>query len=290
MLSDQPLVSIIIPTYNRRIELAELAESLYRQTYKNLQIIVVNDAGPSVDFIQELYPELAIQIVNMPQNLKHVHARNRGLQEVKGDYIMLCDDDDLLLPMHIERMLQEIEGYDLVYPDVEIFDYVYENNARSITNRFVFAYEFDVPAMRKFSTFFSSGCIFRPELIEALGPFDTEVFHYWDWDFFLRAAEKFRVKRAPIASVLYAFAQQGTSNMSGQLTICAPFWTCCLSNTDLAICRPKTSSSCLKNRKSRNVKLRPKSFGMENLFAPAYSNKPLPYKLRNSLGVIPSCS
>ncbi|MDU0203392.1 MULTISPECIES: glycosyltransferase family 2 protein [Paenibacillus] len=222
-LSDQPLVSIIIPTYNRRIELAELAESLYRQTYKSLQIIIVNDAGPSVDFIQELYPELAIQIVNMPQNLKHVHARNRGLQEAKGDYIMLCDDDDLLLPIHIERMLQEIQGYDLVYPDVEIFDYVYENNARSITNRFVFAYEFDVPAMRRFSTFFSSGCIFRPELIEALGPFDTEVFHYWDWDFFLRAAEKFRVKRAPIASVLYAFAQQGTSNMSGQLDNMRPF-------------------------------------------------------------------
>ncbi|NHW33395.1 glycosyltransferase family 2 protein [Paenibacillus aceris] len=223
LLSDQPLVSIIIPTYNRRIELAELAESLYRQTYKNLQIIIVNDAGPSVDFIQDLYPELAIQIVNMPQNLKHVHARNRGLQEVKGDYIMLCDDDDLLLPIHIERMLQEIEGYDLVYPDVEIFDYVYENNARSITNRFIFAYEFDVPAMRRFSTFFSSGCIFRPGLIDALGLFDTEVFHYWDWDFFLRAAENFRVKRAPIASVLYAFAQQGTSNMSGQLDNMRPF-------------------------------------------------------------------
>ncbi|UKS27839.1 glycosyltransferase [Paenibacillus sp. HWE-109] len=222
-MSDQPLVSIIIPTYNRRIELAELAESLVRQTYKNLQIIVVNDCGPSVDFIQDLYPELNIQIINMPENLKHVHARNRGLQEVQGEFIMLCDDDDLLLPIHIERMLQEIEGFDLVYPDVEIFHYAYENQTRIITDRFVFAYEFDIPAMRRFSTFFSSGCIFRPELIAALGPFDTEVFHYWDWDFFLRAAEQFRVKRAPIASVLYAFAQQGTSNMSGQLDNMRPY-------------------------------------------------------------------
>ncbi|TXK74447.1 glycosyltransferase family 2 protein [Paenibacillus sp. N3.4] len=211
----QPLVSVIIPTYNRQIELAELAESLYRQTYKNLQIIIVNDDGPSVDFIQILYPELDIQIINMPQNMKHVHARNRGLKEVKGDFIMLCDDDDLLLPIHVERMLQEIEGFDLVYPDVEIFDYVYENNTRLMTDRFVFAYECHLPAMRKFSTFFSSGCMFRPALIEALGPFDTEVFHYWDWDFFLRTAERFLVKRAPIASVLYAFSQQG-NNMSGQ--------------------------------------------------------------------------
>lgn len=144
--------------------------------------------------------------------------------------------------------------------------------------------------MRRFSTFFSSGCIFRPELIEALGPFDTEVFHYWDWDFFLRAAEKFRVKRAPIASVLYAFAQQGTSNMSGQLDNMRPFLDMLSVKHGLGDLPTKISSSCLKNRKSRNVKPRPKLFGMENRFALAYSNKPLPYKFRNSLGVIPSCS
>ncbi|RTE08342.1 glycosyltransferase family 2 protein [Paenibacillus whitsoniae] len=223
MMSEQPLVSVIIPTYNRRIELAELAESLYRQTYKHLQIIIVNDCGPSVDFICDLYPELHIEIVNMPTNQKHVAARNRGLQEVRGDYIMLCDDDDLLLPMHTERMLAEIQDCDLVYPDVEIFNYAFENNARIITNRFLFAYEFDIPAMRRFSTFFSSGCLFRPALIKALGGFDEEMFHYWDWDFFLRAVQDFRVKRAPIASVLYAFAQDGQSNMSGQHDSMRPF-------------------------------------------------------------------
>ncbi|MBD0381815.1 glycosyltransferase family 2 protein [Paenibacillus sedimenti] len=221
-MSNQPLISVIIPTYNRPLELSELVESLSRQTYQNLQIIIVNDFGPSVDFIAELYPELRIQIVNMPQNLKHVHARNRGLQEVRGDFIMLCDDDDMLLPIHVERMLQEIEGYDLVYADVEIFDYVIDQGMRKPTDRFVFAYEFDVPAMRKFSTFHASGCLFRPELLDSLGPFDTEVFHYWDWDFFLRAAERYRVKRARVASVLYAFSRQG-GNMSGQLNDMRPY-------------------------------------------------------------------
>jgi glycosyltransferase involved in cell wall biosynthesis len=210
-----PLVSVIIPTYNRPDYVSELIESLWRQTYRNLQIIVVNDAGQPVDFLRTLYPELDLTVVNMEGNTKHVHARNRGLELVRGDYIMLCDDDDLLLPTHVERMLQEIADCDLVYSDVEIFDYVVEEQTRRATKRFVFAYEHDVAAMRRFSTFVSSGCLYRKAMHEQLGLFDAQLYHYWDWDFFLRAVEHFRVKRVPVASALYAFSEQG-GNMSGQ--------------------------------------------------------------------------
>ncbi|WP_284643619.1 glycosyltransferase family 2 protein [Paenibacillus silviterrae] len=210
----QPLISVIIPTYNRPDFLCELLESLARQTYKHLQIIVVNDAGEPVEEVKELYPELDITIVTMPSNQKHVFARNRGLELVRGELILLCDDDDLLLPTHVERMVAELADADLVYSDVEIFDYAVENRARRATKRFVFAYEHDVEAMRKFSTFVSSGCLFRRSVYEALGPFDTEMYHYWDWDFFLRAVERFRVKRVPVASALYAFSEAG-DNMSG---------------------------------------------------------------------------
>ncbi|MCU6796077.1 glycosyltransferase [Paenibacillus sp. WQ 127069] len=210
-----PLVSVIIPTYNRADFVSELIESLWRQTYHHLQIIIVNDAGEPVDFLRTLYPELELNIVNMERNSKHVHARNRGLTLVRGEYIMLCDDDDLLLPTHIERMMKEIEGSDMVYSDVEIFDYRVEGHTRRATERFVFAYEHDVAAMRRFSTFVSSGCLYRAELHERLGMFDVEMYHYWDWDFFLRAVEHYRVKRVPLASALYAFSEIG-GNMSGQ--------------------------------------------------------------------------
>lgn len=221
-MNRQPLISVIIPTYNRLDVLAELIESLWRQTYRHLQIIVVNDNGEPVDELKELYPELDLTVVNMESNLKHVHARNRGLELVRGDYIMLCDDDDLLLPSHVERMLCEIEDSDLVYSDVEIFDYTVDKGVRRATKRFTFAYEHDYAAMRRFSTFFSSGCLYRPELHEQLGPFDTEMYHYWDWDFYLRAAEQFRVKRVPAASALYAFADSG-NNMSGNLEDMRPY-------------------------------------------------------------------
>jgi glycosyltransferase involved in cell wall biosynthesis len=212
----RPLISVIVPTYNRPLELSEVLESLLRQNYPNLQVIVINDCGQPVEPIKALYPELDITIINMESNLKHVHARNRGLQEARGEYILLCDDDDLLLPGHVERMLAAIEDNDLVYSDVEIFDYQIENGVRIATSRRIFAYEYSLEGMRQFSTFVSSGCLYRRAIHDQLGPFDTEIYNYWDWDFFLRVAGSYQVKRVPVASALYAFSQGG-GNISGRL-------------------------------------------------------------------------
>ncbi|PZD94406.1 glycosyltransferase family 2 protein [Paenibacillus sambharensis] len=211
---EQPLVSVIIPTYNRPVQLGELLESLTRQTYKKLEIIIANDAGEPVDEVVALYPELRVKVIHLPENRKHVHARNAALAQAAGEYILLCDDDDLLLPIHIERMLAAIADYDLVYSDVEIFDYELVDGIRRPLSRRVFAYEHDPAEMRKFSTFVPSGCLYRRSLHDTLGPFDEAMNHYWDWDFYLRAVEKFRVARVPSAGVLYAFSQQG-GNISG---------------------------------------------------------------------------
>jgi GT2 family glycosyltransferase len=60
--------------------------------------------------------------------------------------------------------------------------------------------------MRKFSTFVSSGCLYRRSLHDQIGYFDPDVHNYWDWDFFLRAAKGHRIKRYPAAGVLYDFS------------------------------------------------------------------------------------
>ncbi len=212
----QPYISVIIPTYNRQLQLAECLESIYRQHDDALQIIIVNDCGESIARIGDLYPELDITIVDLQHNSKHVVARNRGLEEVQADLIMLCDDDDVLLPGHIERMRDAITDADLVYTDAEIVDYVIKDQERVPIHRRLFAYDDDVAGMRKFSTFIASGCLFRKQLLSDIGNFDIDVRNYWDWDFYLRAVKRHRVRRVPVASVLYAFSAQG-GNMSSQL-------------------------------------------------------------------------
>ena len=81
---------------------------------------------------------------------------------------MLCDDDDLLVSGHVERMMRGIGRSDLAYSDVEIFDYVPDvQGVRQPTRRFLFAYENDPVAMRRFSTFCRLGLPVPPRPVGA---------------------------------------------------------------------------------------------------------------------------
>ncbi|RDI39990.1 glycosyltransferase family 2 protein [Falsibacillus pallidus] len=205
-------VSVVIPTFNRPIQLCELLESLHRQTFQSFEVIIVNDNGASVDFVNGLYPELEITVINPPGKLQHVRARIAGVHAAKGTYIMLCDDDDLLLPGHMERMMQEIQSADLVYSDVEIFHYLLHKDRREATGKHLFAYSNEIKDMQKFSTYVPSGSLYRKSLHEEIGYFDPDMHNYWDWDFYLRTSRQHKIKRVPEASVLYAFGNNDNNS------------------------------------------------------------------------------
>jgi hypothetical protein len=99
---------------------------------------------------------------------------------------------------------------------VELVEYQWEGNQRAPIKKMMFAYELDKEFMRKFSTFVSSGCLYRRSLHNKIGLFDVEMNNYWDWDFILRVLESLKVKRVAIASVLYAFSLNG-DNQSANL-------------------------------------------------------------------------
>ncbi len=204
-------ISVVIPTYNRPALLCELLEMMARQNGPPFEIIIVNDCGNPVDFVRSLYPELAVRIIDLETNRKHVHARNRGVQAARGEWIMLCDDDDLILEGHMRQMAAALEetGADLVYSDAEILAYTMSGPTRMPDSRFLFAYEHDPREMRKFSTFISSGCLYRKKIHDQIGYFDPDMYHYWDWDFFLRVAERCSTAKVPVASVLYSYSVQG---------------------------------------------------------------------------------
>ncbi len=75
--------------------------------------------------------------------------------------------------------------------------------------RCLFAYDTDPQAMRRFSSFVASCCVYRRMLHQTLGGFDEAVSHYWDWDFYLCVSQRYRVRKVPVASVLYAFDPDG---------------------------------------------------------------------------------
>jgi glycosyltransferase involved in cell wall biosynthesis len=99
---EQPLVSVIIPAYNRAHTVVDTIDSVQRQTYPNIEIIVVDDG--SVDNTQEVLGRYGSRIRNIHQeNAGQMAARNRGIREARGEIITFLDSDDLWLPTCVER-------------------------------------------------------------------------------------------------------------------------------------------------------------------------------------------
>jgi glycosyltransferase involved in cell wall biosynthesis len=105
----EPLVSVIVPTYNRPDLLQITLKSMIDQTYKNIEIVVVNDCGKDVsDVIQNLNDD-RIKYFTHDKNNGLAASRNTAMKNAKGDYFCWCDDDDFYLPMAIEFRMSQIK-------------------------------------------------------------------------------------------------------------------------------------------------------------------------------------
>ena len=101
-----PLVSIIIPTYNRAALLKKALASARKQTYPNTEIIVVNDGSTdNTDEVLAPYMDDIIYIKQENQGLPT--TKNVGLSRASGEFIAILDDDDLFLPEKIERQVEK---------------------------------------------------------------------------------------------------------------------------------------------------------------------------------------
>ncbi|MFQ6601624.1 glycosyltransferase family 2 protein [Flavobacterium sp. C3NV] len=111
----QPLVSIIIPTYNRASLLKDTIDSVMSQTYDNWECIIVDDS--STDSTKELVNEFVINdsrflFTTKPDGIVKgaSSSRNLGLQLSKGEYIQFLDSDDILAPNKIEKQIAVLSG------------------------------------------------------------------------------------------------------------------------------------------------------------------------------------
>lgn len=108
--SSSPLVSIIIPAYNSQLWIAECIDSCLAQTYRNYEIIVINDCSTdATSEILKTYQERgAVHLIEHDQNKDVAESRNDGLNASSGDYIVFLDSDDMLCINHIDTMVQAL--------------------------------------------------------------------------------------------------------------------------------------------------------------------------------------
>lgn len=124
-MKELPLVSVIIPTYNRVEYLLECLESIRCQSHRNLEIIIVSDGGTDNSETEvEALEDSRIKWYNLNINYgRPAPARNFGLTQASGQYICFCDDDDIWVKDKIERQISILGGTaDLTFSGFKVLD------------------------------------------------------------------------------------------------------------------------------------------------------------------------
>jgi glycosyltransferase involved in cell wall biosynthesis len=192
-----PLVSAIIPTFNRSGWVRIAVSTAVAQTYPagGLEIIVVDDGG-SDDTEQVLAREFGSRVRYLRKANGGVSAaRNTGMAAASGAYLALLDDDDEWLPTKIERQVELLEGrpgVGMVITDVERMDE--ERRGFEIFHRREFIPDdgWVLPQVLRNPALAPASAMFRREVFETVGGFDGALRTAEDLDFHLRVALRFQ--------------------------------------------------------------------------------------------------
>lgn len=107
--SQAPMISVVIPSYQHADEIPLCLESIFRQTYKDFEVIVVNDG--STDDTHEVVEPYMDRITYIDQENRGGNAaRNRGFEVARGKYLLFCDADVIMRPDMLQKMLATLVG------------------------------------------------------------------------------------------------------------------------------------------------------------------------------------
>jgi glycosyltransferase involved in cell wall biosynthesis len=96
-----PLVSIVIPTRNRRAYLPRALESIANQDYPAIETVIVNDA----ESVRDIAEQLGAVLIELDTPVDHAAAWNAGIERARGEYIAFLDDDDFFFPDHVSTLV-----------------------------------------------------------------------------------------------------------------------------------------------------------------------------------------
>jgi len=203
-----PVVSVIIPTYNRAAMLREAIESVRAQAVKNVEIIVVD--SHSTDETAEVLRRAGADVMHLRQErLGVAAARNLGIQHASAAYIAFLDSDDRWLPGKLERQLAYLRDHPevgLVY--ARMWSYHVDRPTERRLDPYVIARTFE-ELLNGPNAVTTSTVLLRRECLDAVGLFNPALRAAEDHELWLRIAKKFPI--ACLDDVMGEYRRHGES-------------------------------------------------------------------------------
>lgn len=215
-----PLVSVIIPTYNRPETLREALVSLADQTFCDFEVIVVNDGGADVEpELADFRDRLTVRYIQHPTNRERSVARNSGLHVAQGKYIAYLDDDDIFYPDHLETLVEFLENndYKVAYTDAYRAHQEKENGKYVVrTRNLTYSLDFDQDLILVHN-FIPTLCVMHEKAcLDEVGLFDETLGTHEDWDLWIRMSRRFKFAHIKKVTAEFAWRTDGTTTTSGK--------------------------------------------------------------------------
>jgi glycosyltransferase involved in cell wall biosynthesis len=185
-----PSVSVVIPTYHHRDYILQTLQSVFDQTFKDFEIIVVNDGSPddTSDLLRPFAGDGRLVLIEQA-NAGQAAARNRGISSATGEFIALLDDDDFWPSDHLEWQVSALRQLD----DAVMVYGTHKNSDQSAPD----PVDCGTPAVQGFD-YFARGCplvspgqaLFRGRTLKRIGGLDQSLWGTDDWDLYLRLAKE----------------------------------------------------------------------------------------------------
>jgi len=202
----KPRISIVLPTYNQAKYLPEALASVFSQTYRDFELVVVNDG--STDETASILTEYRTRydfILIEQQNQGLPKALNVGFRQAQGEYLTWTSSDNILLPDMLARLSTELDEYPevgLVYADW----YVIDEMGRIIA----VARSRDYDRLLLLRTNYINACfLYRRECQEKIGWYNTRFSGAEDWDYWLRISKYYTMRH--VKQLLYKYRVHGNT-------------------------------------------------------------------------------
>ena len=211
--SEQPLVSIVTPTYNREKYILETVDSMLAQTYQNIEYIVVDD-GSTDNTLNVLEKYKGKIKVESHTNVGQVRTLNRAWQSCHGKYIGYLSSDDLLYPNAIAELVAQIEkdaSIVCVFPDSELIDEFSQVVKKNVCRPFDLS-----ETLITQECYIGPGAIFRKDAFDQVGGWREDLRLAPDREFWIRLCSLGRIDMCQ--SVLAGYRTHPDSGVVKEVT------------------------------------------------------------------------
>lgn len=201
-MDSRPPATVVVRTQNRPAFLQRALASIAGQSQKPAEVVVVNDGGEDPSPVLSSFAHtLAIRLVSWSTPRGRSAAAQAGLLAARGAWVNFLDDDDQLLPQHLEILSGAVaSGARVAYTDVEV---VKTDASEEIVATGVLSGEFD-PIRLLFENYIPiMGVLFPRDLALSLGGFDTTLEYFEDWDLWIRLAQEEHFFHCPVVTARY---------------------------------------------------------------------------------------